>query len=102
MFCFLLLSISVRLVLRSHGLEGVILLLSDSKQMEFVALSLKEGSVRLSADLGKGPASIASSLVINDGEWHDVSSYPPLVHQLVMEVQNTLTCDPNPLRSGWR
>lgn len=92
----------MRLVLRSHGLEGVIILLSDSKLMDFVALSLKEGSVSLSADFGKGPVSIASSLVINDGEWHDVSSYPHLVQQFVMEVRNKLNRHPNSLRSGWR
>lgn len=69
----LILSVSVRLLFRSWALDGLILLLSDSKQMDFVVLRLKEGRVMMSADLGKGPASVTSSVTVNDGEWHTVS-----------------------------
>uniref|UniRef100_A0A3B5RCF0 Laminin G domain-containing protein n=2 Tax=Xiphophorus TaxID=8082 RepID=A0A3B5RCF0_XIPMA len=51
------------------------LLLSDAKQMDFVVLGLRGGRVRLSADLGKGPASVLSTAV-NDGHWHSVSQSP--------------------------
>ncbi|KAM4718072.1 laminin subunit alpha-1 isoform 2-T2 [Anableps anableps] len=66
-------SVSVRLSVRSWALDGLMLLLSDSKQMDFVVLSLKGGMVRLSADLGKGPAAVLSA-AINDGHWHTVSA----------------------------
>lgn len=66
-------SVSVRLLVRSWALDGLILLLSDSKQMDFVVLSLKGGRLMMSADLGKGPASITSSVAVNNGEWHTVS-----------------------------
>ncbi|XP_044032400.1 laminin subunit alpha-1 isoform X1 [Siniperca chuatsi] len=67
-------SVSVRLSVRSRALDGLILLLSDSKQMDFVVLRLTGGRLMMSADLGKGPASITSSVAINDGEWHTVSA----------------------------
>ncbi|XP_054882520.1 laminin subunit alpha-1-like isoform X2 [Poeciliopsis prolifica] len=66
-------SVSVRLSVRSRALDGLMLLLSDSKQMDFVVLGLRGGRVRLSADLGKGPASVLSATV-NDGHWHSVSA----------------------------
>uniref|UniRef100_A0A669E7N6 Laminin, alpha 1 n=1 Tax=Oreochromis niloticus TaxID=8128 RepID=A0A669E7N6_ORENI len=66
------LSVSVRLLFRSWALDGLILLLSDSKQMDFVVLSLKGGRLMMSADLGKGLASITSSVAVNNGEWHTV------------------------------
>uniref|UniRef100_A0A668THK2 Uncharacterized protein n=1 Tax=Oreochromis aureus TaxID=47969 RepID=A0A668THK2_OREAU len=65
-------SVSVRLLFRSWALDGLILLLSDSKQMDFVVLSLKGGRLMMSADLGKGLASITSSVAVNNGEWHTV------------------------------
>uniref|UniRef100_A0A3B4FBW2 Laminin subunit alpha 1 n=1 Tax=Pundamilia nyererei TaxID=303518 RepID=A0A3B4FBW2_9CICH len=64
--------VSVRLLVRSWALDGLILLLSDSKQMDFVVLSLKGGRLMMSADLGKGLASITSSVAVNNGEWHAV------------------------------
>ncbi|XP_076577630.1 laminin subunit alpha-1 [Chaetodon auriga] len=67
-------SVSVRLLVRSRALDGLILLLSDSKQMDFIVLRLMGGRLMMSADLGKGPASITSSVTINDGEWHAVSA----------------------------
>ncbi|XP_040922183.1 laminin subunit alpha-1 [Toxotes jaculatrix] len=67
-------SVSVRLSVRSRALDGLILLLSDSKHMDFIVLRLMGGRVMLSADLGKGPASITSSVTVNDGDWHAVSA----------------------------
>ncbi|KAI3355620.1 hypothetical protein L3Q82_018448 [Scortum barcoo] len=67
-------SVSVRLSVRSRALDGLILLLSDSKQTDFIILRLLGGRLMMSADLGKGPASIISSTAINDGEWHTVSA----------------------------
>ncbi|XP_054478572.1 laminin subunit alpha-1 [Anoplopoma fimbria] len=66
-------SVSVRLSVRSRALDGLIFLLSDSKQMDFVVLKLTAGRLTMSADLGKGPASISSSVAVNDGEWHTVT-----------------------------
>ncbi|XP_054863033.1 laminin subunit alpha-1 isoform X2 [Amphiprion ocellaris] len=63
----------LRLSVRSWALDGIVLLLSDSKQMDFVVLRLNGGRVMMSADLGKGPASITSSVAVNDGKWHIVS-----------------------------
>ncbi|XP_061568927.1 laminin subunit alpha-1 [Cololabis saira] len=65
-------NVSVRLSLRSRAQDGLILLLSDSRQTDFVVLGLKEGKVRLSANLGKGPASVTSLVSVSDGEWHSV------------------------------
>ncbi|KAM6908341.1 laminin subunit alpha-1 [Lycodopsis pacificus] len=65
-------SVSLRLSVRSRARDGLMLLLSDFKQMDFIVLKLTAGRLVMSADLGKGPASIASSVAINDGEWHTV------------------------------
>ncbi|XP_073344237.1 laminin subunit alpha-1 [Pagrus major] len=67
-------SVSLRLSVRSRAQGGLILLLTDSKQMDFIVLRLTGGRLMMSADLGKGPASITSSITINDGEWHTVSA----------------------------
>uniref|UniRef100_A0A8D3ECZ6 Laminin, alpha 1 n=1 Tax=Scophthalmus maximus TaxID=52904 RepID=A0A8D3ECZ6_SCOMX len=60
------------LSVRSRASDGLILLLSDSKHMDFILLRLTGGRLMMSADLGKGPASISSSVAINDGDWHSV------------------------------
>ncbi|XP_028288319.1 laminin subunit alpha-1 [Parambassis ranga] len=65
-------NVSLRLSVRSWAVDGLLVLLSDSKQMDFIVLRLMGGRIRVSADLGKGPASITSSVAINDGEWHTV------------------------------
>lgn len=70
-----LLSVSLKLSARSRSQDGLILLLSDAKQMDFAVLKLMGGKVMLSADLGKGPTSITSPVAINDGQWHSVSLY---------------------------
>uniref|UniRef100_A0A665TLL1 Laminin, alpha 1 n=1 Tax=Echeneis naucrates TaxID=173247 RepID=A0A665TLL1_ECHNA len=66
-------SVSVKLSVRSRAQDGLILLLSDFKHMDFIILKLMRGRLIMSADLGKGPASITSNLTVNDGEWHKVS-----------------------------
>ncbi|XP_070709007.1 laminin subunit alpha-1 [Pempheris klunzingeri] len=67
-------SVSLRLAVRSRGLDGLLLLFSDSKQTDFIVLRLAGGRLIMSADLGKGPASVTTSVAINDGEWHTVSA----------------------------
>lgn len=69
----LVLSVSVRLSVRSQAQDGLIILLTDSKQMDFIVIKLMGGRLMLSADLGKGPSTITSSVTVNDGEWHTVS-----------------------------
>uniref|UniRef100_A0A3Q3VYH9 Laminin G domain-containing protein n=1 Tax=Mola mola TaxID=94237 RepID=A0A3Q3VYH9_MOLML len=69
----LILSVSVRLSVRSQALDGLIILLADSKQMDFIVIKLMGGRLMMSADLGKGPSAITSSVTVNDGEWHTVS-----------------------------
>lgn len=66
-------SVSVRLWVRSRALDGLLLLLADSKLMDLVVVRLGAGRVWLSADLGRGPASVTSPVAINDGQWHHVS-----------------------------
>ncbi|XP_069368064.1 laminin subunit alpha-1 isoform X2 [Paralichthys olivaceus] len=67
-------SVSVRLSVRSRAASGLIVLLSDSKHTDFIVVRLMGGRLMMSADLGKGPASITSSVAINDGDWHTVSA----------------------------
>ncbi|XP_053268611.1 laminin subunit alpha-1 [Pleuronectes platessa] len=67
-------SVSVRLSVRSRAADGLIVLLSDSKHTDFIVVRLMGGRLMMSADLGKGPASVTSSLAINDGDWHTVSA----------------------------
>ncbi|XP_074549755.1 laminin subunit alpha-1 [Halichoeres trimaculatus] len=67
-------SVSLKLSLRSRALNGLIVLLSDAKQNDFLVLKLTGGRLIMSADLGKGPASVTSSVAINDGEWHTVNA----------------------------
>ncbi|XP_068437392.1 laminin subunit alpha-1 isoform X2 [Clinocottus analis] len=66
-------SVSVRLSVRSRARDGLVLLVSDAKQMDFVVLKMAAGKLMMSVDLGKGPGSVTSSVPINDGEWHTVS-----------------------------
>ncbi|TNN23250.1 Laminin subunit alpha-1 [Liparis tanakae] len=66
-------SVSVRLSVRSRARDGLLLLVSDAKQTDYVVLKLSAGRLLMSVDLGRGPASITSTLPINDGEWHTVS-----------------------------
>ncbi|KAK2859738.1 hypothetical protein Q5P01_004358 [Channa striata] len=65
-------SVSVRLLVRTRGQDGMILFLTDSKQMDFIMIRLTGGRIIMSADLGKGTASITSSVAINNGDWHTV------------------------------
>ncbi|XP_062236101.1 laminin subunit alpha-1 [Platichthys flesus] len=67
-------SVSVRLSVRSRTVNGLIVLLSDSKHTDFIVVRLMGGRLMMSADLGKGPASLTSSVAINDGDWHTVSA----------------------------
>nr|XP_057915603.1 laminin subunit alpha-1 isoform X1 [Doryrhamphus excisus] len=67
-------SVSIRLSVRSRAQDGLMLLLSDANQMDFAILRLAAGRLLMSADLGKGAATAASSAVINDGKWHTVSA----------------------------
>ncbi|XP_059205207.1 laminin subunit alpha-1 [Centropristis striata] len=67
-------SVFLRLAVRSRALDGLIVLLSDAKQMDFIVLRLTGGRLMMSADLGKGPASITSTVAVNDGQWHAVSA----------------------------
>uniref|UniRef100_UPI003AABA75E laminin subunit alpha-1-like n=1 Tax=Centroberyx gerrardi TaxID=166262 RepID=UPI003AABA75E len=41
--------------------------------MDYAVLRLAGGKLLMSADLGKGSASVASSVTVNDGQWHTVS-----------------------------
>ncbi|XP_056290186.1 laminin subunit alpha-1-like isoform X2 [Pseudoliparis swirei] len=66
-------SVSVRLSVRSRARDGLLLLVSESKQTDYVVLKLRAGRLMMSVDLGRGPASITSKGPINDGEWHTVS-----------------------------
>ncbi|XP_029979690.1 laminin subunit alpha-1 [Sphaeramia orbicularis] len=67
-------SLSVRLAVRSRAHDGLLLLLSSKNHMDFAVLRLVGGRLQMSADLGKGPASVASSVRLNDGQWHMVSA----------------------------
>lgn len=66
-------SASVKFSVRSWAQEGVIFLLSHSKQADYIVLGLSKGKLLMSADLGKGSTTITSSVPINDGLWHTVS-----------------------------
>ncbi|KAM9332589.1 laminin subunit alpha-1 [Pholidichthys leucotaenia] len=66
-------SLSLRLSFRSHAPDGLLLLLTDSKQMDFVFLGVKGGKVMISTDMGRGIASITSAKV-DDGAWHTVTA----------------------------
>lgn len=68
-----LLSLTLKLSARSRSPDGLIVLLTDARQADFVALKLTGGKLLLSADLGRGPASISSPVSVSDGQWHTVS-----------------------------
>ncbi|XP_028290565.1 laminin subunit alpha-1 isoform X3 [Gouania willdenowi] len=67
-------SVSLTVSLRTRSDQSLVVLLSDSKLMDFVLVRLKRGRVLVSADLGKGPASVSSPVPVNDGHWHTVSA----------------------------
>ncbi|XP_029935743.1 laminin subunit alpha-1 [Myripristis murdjan] len=65
-------SLQVRLSLRTLSRDGLLLL--SSSQMDYAVLRLAAGRLLMSADLGKGSASVTSSVAVNDGQWHTVSA----------------------------
>ncbi|TNM96651.1 hypothetical protein fugu_016312 [Takifugu bimaculatus] len=67
-------SVSLKISARTRSPDGLLLLLSDAKQMDFAVVKLAGGKVTLSADLGKGPTSVTSPVSITDGLWHTVSA----------------------------
>ncbi|XP_072306440.1 laminin subunit alpha-1 [Eucyclogobius newberryi] len=67
-------SLSMRISFRTWALDGLLLLMSSKNQMDFAVLRLVGGHLELSADLGKGPASVTSSRLVNDGNWHTVTA----------------------------
>lgn len=69
-----LLSLSLKLSVRSRHADGLLVLVSDAKQMDFVVVKVTGGKLMLSADLGRGPASITSPVSVSDGRWHNVSA----------------------------
>lgn len=88
----LLLSLSLKLSVRSRAPDGLILLLSDAKQMDFVVLKLTGGHLMLSADLGRGAASITSPVAVDDGHWHTVSPFCDLTRALKRITGFRLPC----------
>ncbi|KAK7893588.1 hypothetical protein WMY93_022740 [Mugilogobius chulae] len=67
-------SLSMRISFRTWAVDGLLLLMSSKNQMDFAVLRLVGGRLELSADLGKGPASVTSSHLVNDGNWHTVTA----------------------------
>uniref|UniRef100_A0A3B4ARG9 Laminin subunit alpha-1 n=1 Tax=Periophthalmus magnuspinnatus TaxID=409849 RepID=A0A3B4ARG9_9GOBI len=67
-------SLSIRISFRTWAADGLLLLMSSKNQMDFAVLRLVGGHMVLSADLGKGPASVTSSRLVNDGNWHTVTA----------------------------
>ena len=53
--------------------DGIILYVADARQVDFVALYIKDGYVVYGYNLGDDPALIASTNRYNDGQWHTVS-----------------------------
>ncbi|XP_055022566.1 laminin subunit alpha-1-like [Boleophthalmus pectinirostris] len=67
-------SLSIRMSFRTWAADGLLLLMSSKNQMDFAVLRLVGGHMVLSADLGKGLASVTSSSLFNDGNWHTVTA----------------------------
>ncbi|XP_019743054.1 laminin subunit alpha-1 [Hippocampus comes] len=66
--------LSVRLSLRTRARDGLLLLLADADRTDFAILRLAAGRALMSADLGKGVATAASAVSVNDGKWHTVTA----------------------------
>ncbi|KAM9775357.1 laminin subunit alpha-1 isoform 2-T2 [Syngnathus typhle] len=66
--------VSVRLSLRTRAQNGLLLLLTDDNQLNFAVLRLATGRALILANLGKGVATVASSVAVNDGKWHTITA----------------------------
>ena len=55
--------------------DGIILYVADSRQVDFVALYLKEGYVLYGYNLGDDAVLISSTNRYNDDRWHTVSIF---------------------------
>ena len=72
--------------------DGIIMYVADVRQVDFLALYLKDGYVVYGFNLGDDPAVITSSNTYNDGQWHTVAfSRERLSGELVVDGtdQNT-------------
>jgi hypothetical protein len=59
---------------QSTDSDGLIFYVSGlSSRPDYVALELREGKVRLVAEMGSGPLQVQSNLNISDNQWHPVS-----------------------------
>ena len=58
---------------RTTAENGVILYFSDRKNVDHIALSMKNGQIRYSFNSGTGPGIITSPETYNDGAYHTVS-----------------------------
>ncbi|XP_053198733.1 laminin subunit alpha-1 [Scomber japonicus] len=67
-------SVSLRVGVRTRARDGLIFLVSDGRLNDHAVLRLAGGRLLMSADLGRGPASVTSTVAVNDGEWHTVSA----------------------------
>ncbi|XP_076014482.1 laminin subunit alpha-1 [Genypterus blacodes] len=67
-------SLSLRLSFRTRAHSGWLAVLSHPKHTDFAVLRLEAGRLLLSADLGRGPASVTSPVLVNDGQWHMVNA----------------------------
>jgi laminin alpha 3/5 len=53
--------------------DGVLFYVADNKQVDFIALYMKEGKLVFSFNCGSGPAVLTSANTFNDGQWHSVA-----------------------------
>lgn len=53
--------------------NGVILYFADEKNVDHIALSMKDGQIRYSFNSGTGPGILTSREKYNDGKFHKVS-----------------------------
>ncbi|KAM3860333.1 laminin subunit alpha-1 [Diretmus argenteus] len=67
-------SVSVVMSVRTLSVDGLLLLLAHSNHMDYFVLRVSGGKLLLSVDLGRGSTSVASSVAVNDGQWHTVSA----------------------------
>ncbi|XP_037954397.1 uncharacterized protein LOC119684428 [Teleopsis dalmanni] len=64
--------LELKVILKPEQPDGLILYSGPKKHGDFIALSLNDGFVEFTFDLGSGPAVVRSEYQISTGQWHTI------------------------------
>ncbi|CAD7077010.1 unnamed protein product [Hermetia illucens] len=89
--------LEIEMIIKAHRGDGLLLYSGHEDSGDFIALSLKDGFVEFSFDLGSGLAFVRSKYPISLGQWHSVkvSRTARLAVLKVDQSEEVMTISPN-------